>query len=253
MTRAPANRGDAGFSLLEALVSVAMLGVVLAILGVIAGQWLPRWRAGYERLERAELVGLALDRIVADLSAAEFIEPVGEKRLFFIGDGRSATLVRTPVGPRPSSGPAPTGLEIVRLAGAAEGGLTRSRAPFTPQTRIAENEDEFPFSDASQLLRPPFFVAFAYAGADRVWSERWSSVSNLPTAVRVTLRDSRSDEILAISTATLLHVDAPASCVAPGASAQCVGAAKGAGAPGGEPEDAAGAAQAGVARGGAGL
>src|SRR5207237_2998473 len=63
--------GVGGFTLLEALVAVALMGVLLATLATVTAQWMPRWKAGFDRVERADLLGLGLDRIVADLAAAE--------------------------------------------------------------------------------------------------------------------------------------------------------------------------------------
>ena len=61
------------------------------------------------------------------------------------------------------------------------------------------------------LVRPPFQVSFAFAGRDRIWQETWHDVV-LPNAVRVTVRNAVTDQILPVSTATLLNVNAPAEC-----------------------------------------
>ena len=118
------------------------------------------------------------------------------------GSASEVTFVRSPIGPRPTNGPAPTGLEIIRYAESAdEDGLIRSRVPFTPLTAIAASSPDFEFSDASLLLRAPLKVSFGFAGRDRVWTESWSDEMSLPSAIRITLRNGASDEILAVSTA----------------------------------------------------
>ncbi|ACK49885.1 putative general secretion pathway protein J [Methylocella silvestris BL2] len=223
-TGAAANprQSEAGFTLFEALVAVALMGLILSILGVITGQWLPRWRAGFHRIERTELVSLALDRITSDLAAAEYMTPIGDPNILFYGSADSVTFVRAPIGPKPSTGPAPTGLEIIKIAGGDDGGLSRSRAVFTPQSSVAAKSEDFEFSDKSLLLRPPLKISFGFAGADRVWSEAWTDSNRLPAAVRITVRDGPSDEILAASTAALIHVNAPASCAATGGGSQCL-------------------------------
>ena len=212
-----------GFTLFEALVAVALMGLILSILAVVTAQWVPHWRAGFERLQRAELARLALDRIVSDLAAAEFIAPIGADRILFHGSSSSVTFVRSPIGPRPSSGPAPTGLEIIRFATSdKEGGLIRSRVPFTPETSASFGSDDFEFADASLLLRAPLKVSFGFAGPDRVWSDDWTHDTTLPTAVRITVRNADSDEILSVSTATRVHVNAPAACAAEKADTRCL-------------------------------
>ena len=63
----------AGFTLLEALVAMALMGLILAALATITAQWLPNWNHGIARVQRNEQVALGLERLAADLAAAEFI------------------------------------------------------------------------------------------------------------------------------------------------------------------------------------
>ena len=173
-----------GFTLFEALVAVALMGLILSILAVVTAQWVPHWRAGFERLQRAELTRLALDRIVSDLAAAEFIAPIGADGFIprLILERHLRALANRPEG---IDGPTPTGLEIIRFATIAkEGGLVRSRIPFTPETSASFSSDDFEFSDSSLLLRAPLKVSFGFAGPDRVWSDDWARDATLPAAVR---------------------------------------------------------------------
>jgi general secretion pathway protein J len=204
--------GVGGFTLLEALVAVALMGVLLATLATVTAQWMPSWKAGFDRVQRADLLGLGLDRIVADLAAAEFVSPGGENaRPLFDGTPSSVTFVRSAIGPNASAG-----LEIVRLAETddARGGvLVRARVPFVPVTATDLDTGELEFTNPIVLVRPPFHVSFAFAGSDRIWQETWHDVMQLPQAVRVTVRNAVTDQILPVSTATLLNVNAPAECV----------------------------------------
>jgi general secretion pathway protein J len=212
-----------GFTLFEALIAVALMGLILSILATVTAQWIPNWRAGFGRLQTAALAGLALDRLTSDLAAAEFIAPIGQVKPLFFGSATEVTFVRSPIGPRPTRGPAPTGLEIIRYADSADqGGLVRSRIPFSPLTAAAANSPDFEFSDASLLLRAPLKVSFGFAGRDRIWTESWSDETTLPSAVRITLRNAASDEILAISTAALVHINAPADCATGAANTPCL-------------------------------
>jgi general secretion pathway protein J len=208
-----------GFTMFEALIAVALMGFILAILATVTGQWLPAWKAGFARVQQTDLLGLGLDRIVADLAASEFISlaSAGDKPLFE-GSSSSATLVRSAIGPNAAGG-----LEIVRLADDAdEGGLVRARTAFTPTADKTPRSGEFEFSDATILVRHPLRVSFAFAGRDRSWKDKWSNDVKLPTAIRVTVRNGDTDQVLAVSTATLLHVTAPANCVTANSAYGCI-------------------------------
>ena len=220
--------GVGGFTLLEALVAVALMGVLLATLATVTAQWMPSWKAGFDRVERVDLLGLGLDRIVADLAAAEFVSTGGENaRPLFDGTPSSVTFVRSAIGPNASAG-----LEIVRLGETDDARgrvLVRARVPFVPVT--AQAQDELEFTNPIVLVRPPFHVSFAFAGSDRIWQEAWHDVK-LPDAVRVTVRNAVTDQILPVSTAALLNVNAPAECVR-GTGTACGGQNNGAAIPNG--------------------
>lgn len=215
--------GQDGFTMIEALIGVALMGLILAILAGVTANWIPNWRAGFARIQTADLAALALDRLTADIAAAEFISPIGQDRPLFYGSASEVTFVRTPFGPKPTTGPAPTGLEIVRYADSdSEGGLVRSRIPFSPESSVGASASDFEFSDSSLLLRTPFKVSFGFAGPDRVWADDWTNSAVLPAAVRISLRNANSGQLLAVSTATLIHINAPAACASSAADAQCL-------------------------------
>ena len=64
-----------GFTLIEALFATALMGAILAALATVTAQWLPNWNRGFARVQRNELLALGLERLVADLAAAEFVQP----------------------------------------------------------------------------------------------------------------------------------------------------------------------------------
>ena len=222
---------EGGFTLFEALVAVALMGALLGTLATVTAQWMPRWKAGFDRVERADLLGLGLDRIVADLAAAEYVSLGGENaRPLFDGTPSSVTFVRSAIGPNASAG-----LEIVRLGETDDARglvLVRARAPFVPVTAQALDAGELEFTNPIVLVRPPFHVSFAFAGPDRIWQETWHDVKQLPNAVRVTVRNALTDQILPVSTAALLNVNAPAECVR-GTGTACGGQNNGAAIPNG--------------------
>ena len=56
--------GEAGFTLIEALVALALTGLVLSALGTMTAQWLPNWNRGLDRIQQSELIGIAMQLAV---------------------------------------------------------------------------------------------------------------------------------------------------------------------------------------------
>jgi general secretion pathway protein J len=200
-----------GFTLIEALVATALMGVVLAALASITSQWLPNWNRGIARAQRGELVSIAMNRLIADLGESEFIPPNRDTQApLFDGTEFSVTLVRSAIGPNTRPG-----LEIVRIAEINDKSgqvLIRSTKPFAPGPgTISLRQSDF--NSPVVLLRSPYQVSFAYAGRDGIWKTNWQNESQLPVVVRLTVRDATSGRTLTISTTALVHVELPAACV----------------------------------------
>lgn len=207
--RAKQRTGESGFTLIETLVSLALMGLVLSALANLTAQWLPNWNRGLERIQRSELIGIALQRIGADLAAAEYVPANrGERHPLFDGSELSVTFVRTALGP--NAGP---GLDVVRVGETTDRqGLAtvRSRAPFRPLPLASSLSEQLHFGEPVVLLRAPFRLSFAYAGQDRVWKSSWHDSDKLPAAIKLTVRDAASERILSISTVAPVHVQSPA-------------------------------------------
>ncbi|HML12927.1 MAG TPA: type II secretion system protein [Xanthobacteraceae bacterium] len=218
--RRPACRAQAGFTLIETLIAAALMVAILAALATITAQWLPNWNRGFARVQRTELLSLGLERVVADLSAAQYVPAhYATRKPLFEGRELSVTFVRPAIGPN-----SPPGLEIVRLAEAADVrglALVRTQMPFAP---VDPNVgiDLQRLGDPVVLARAPFRLSFDYAGADRVWKSSWIDAGQLPTAVRVTVRNAATGRMLSVSTAALVHVTAAAACVRAKSSPNCV-------------------------------
>lgn len=197
--------------MLEALIGIALMGLLLAILAKVTAEWVPRWKAGFARAQSADLLGLGLDRIAADVAAAEYVGPGEGAQLLFEGTPTSVTFVRTAVGPN-----AAASLEIVRLTEIEDARgrvLVRTRAPFAPSvTREALDDGTVEWTNPVVLVRPPFRISFAFRGHDPIWAEKWINTTQLPTAIRITVHDAATGRILPASTATLLNVNAPSEC-----------------------------------------
>ena len=204
----------AGFTLMEAMLAVALMAAIVMALATIAAQWMPNWRRGFIALQRADLLSLGLERMAADISAAEFVTPNGATpEALFEGKELSVTFVRRAFGPD-----AAPHLEVVRLAEAADDrglAIVRTRAPFIPLAQGATIATQYAFADPVVLTRAPFRVSFAYAGPGRSWLPTWGPDKKLPSAVRITVRDSASEQVLAASTAVLVKVTASGVPAAP--------------------------------------
>jgi general secretion pathway protein J len=209
----------AGFTLIEALVATALMAMILVALATITGQWMPNWNRGINRVQGDDDLALGLDRLVADLAAAEFIPASAQTpQPLFNGSSQSVVLVRTALSPN-----AHAGLDIVRFSetNTASGPmLVRTRAPFIPDVEGSRRAQP-DFTDPVTLVYAPYRIWFAYAGADRVWRDSWQDQALLPRAVRLTVRDATTRRALAVSTATLLHVAIPAFCIRAKSLADC--------------------------------
>src|SRR6266481_456329 len=179
--------GARGFTLIETLVALALMGLVLSALASITAQWLPNWNRGIDRIQRGETIGIALQRIGADLAAAEYVSANrSSRRPLFDGSELSVTFVRTALGP--NAGP---GLDVVRLGETTdrrEFVTVRSRARFAPLPAESSFSEQLHFGDPVVLLRAPFRLSFAYAGPDRIWKGDWRQSDRLPTLIKLTVR-----------------------------------------------------------------
>jgi len=215
------SRGEAGFTLIEMLVALLLMVGILSALASVTAQWLPNWNRGFAHVQRAELLGQGLDRLVADLSAAQFVTANGKaKRPLFEGDELGVRFVRSAIGPN-----ARPGLQVVRISTAFDDrgvALVRARAPFVPLPENATLRDLTNFSDPVVLMRAPYRATFSYAGPDRTWRSSWRDLDQLPVAIRVLVRDAATQRTLAVSTATVLHVSAPAECARAKVARDCI-------------------------------
>ena len=213
MKQANTDELVAGFSLIEAMATLALTATIILALSSVAGQWLPNWRRGFVDLQRADLLGAGLERLVDDLSAAEYVTPsAGARGPLFEGDASSVMFVRSAIGPD-----AYPHLEIVRLAQIKEDrglAMVRTRARFAPTAPKPPGAPGAPapaiaFGDPVTLIRAPFHISFAYAGPDRVWLPSWKGREQLPEAVRISVRDTVANRVLAASTVARIRVTSP--------------------------------------------
>jgi general secretion pathway protein J len=208
----PACRGYrpssiSGFTLIETLAAVALMGLIVSALAMITSQWLPNWNRGFGRIQRSESVSIALDRISADIGASEYMRANRQtKNMLFSGSELSIIFARTSLGPN-----AKPGLEVIRIVETADTQgvvLTRSHAVFVPGA-----EEQLNFVDPVVLLGAPYRVLLYYAGPDRVWKSSWGESNALTSAVLLTVRDAATERPLPFSRVAVIHIDASAESV----------------------------------------
>ncbi|CCD94817.1 putative General secretion pathway protein J, GspJ [Bradyrhizobium sp. ORS 375] len=216
---ARAHRSDVeGFALIEALGALAIAGIVLSALLTVTAQWLPGWKRGLDRVQRAEMVAAALRRVGEDFAAAEFVSANREQKgPLFIGDEFSAVFVRAEIGPN-----AGHGLDVIRIGEEGRGterAVRRSRAAFEVIPVGQAAPDHLRFGDPVVLLSAPFRMSFAYADRTMAWTTEWRDATKLPFAVRMTvLDDSRGGRPVLVS-AVRVQIDTPGGAsIDPGSS-----------------------------------
>jgi general secretion pathway protein J len=191
--------------MLEALVAMALTGLIMGALASVTAQWLPNWNRGLVRVQRNEQVAIALDRMVSDVSNAMYVTANrAAPQPLFVGAELGVVFVRRALGPNTQPR-----LEIVRIAETADRqgiALARMRAPFAPLTSVDASLNEIRFTDPVVLLRAPLRVTFSYAGIDGIWKPTWQG-GDLPAAVRFIVRDATVERVLAVSSAAQVHVN----------------------------------------------
>jgi general secretion pathway protein J len=183
-TRARCPAGAGGFTLLELLIALSIVGALLAIAFGGLRVALAAWARGEDRAELHQHArGLAqiLGRSVG--AAYPYKGALGEApelRLLFLGSGSRLELV-TQAAPLPQDVPAAFTALVIALEDDAQG-----RALVVRQ-RVLPNRE--PFTLATVVLRDPALQALElqYLGEGGNWVETWdaNAEQKLPLAVRI--------------------------------------------------------------------
>jgi general secretion pathway protein J len=152
--RPPSRSGArAGFGLLEAILALAIAGLVLAAVTEIAGRTLRSWNAGFGTTAAVERTDVALGRIAADLASALPVRLVtaDDPAILFVGDGRGMAFTAVTPLDRSHDGIAVVEIGVETTSGGAA--LTR---------RLRRGRDvALRDGDRVVLLSGPLDLAFA--------------------------------------------------------------------------------------------
>jgi general secretion pathway protein J len=188
MTRRPPRRaGAAGFTLLEVLLALAIVGALLAIAFGGLRVALAAWTRGEDRAEAyqharglAQVVGRSVGAAYPYRGA---LGEAPERRMLFQGTETRLEMV-TQAAPFPADVPAAFTAMVIALEDDAEHGRG-----LVVRQRVLPNRD--PFSQAVVVLRDPSIqgLELRYLGTEGVWVDRWDGESDhqLPLAIRLSL------------------------------------------------------------------
>lgn len=200
--------------MIEALLSVLLMTVIVATLATVTSQWMRSWSRGVNRAQNVDVLAAGLDRVVADLSAAEVVSSQGaEGAPDFEGTETAVRFVRTSFGP--ASVP---GLETVSIAEVSDQNgwmIARSSVGFLPGLGG-------PATANPVVLARGYRISFAYAASDGNWRSSWSRSPSLPRMVRIRISGGG---LPTISTIAPVRAELPARCAAVRPPVGCPGAA----------------------------
>jgi general secretion pathway protein J len=189
----------AGFTLVEVLIALAIVGGVLAMALGAARVGLAAWRQGdarAEHLQHARSLAVLLDQVVGGAYPYR-IGAADAGRLAFAGEPERLAFVTTVPAVTPA---APIAFVAVRLE-RSDGGLAVQQGVLPARE---------PFDELTPALRDATVsgLRFRYLRAkDGTWNDRWNGADeqSLPAAVEITLATARGPEppvLVAIRTVT---------------------------------------------------
>lgn len=224
------HRREAGFTLLELLVALMLLGLIsmLALGGVRLG--VRSWETVGARAEaagRVQMVRAFLRREISQISPRRLSGSGGPGEIAFEGDAESLTFV-APLAPHFGLG----GLQRLRISLVADPGdpdrgrrLILTRRVYYPEDDFLETNDT---EELHVLLDGIASAGFSYRGAgesDPVgdWSDDWRDRDGFPSAVRLSVDFADSVRADWPDLLAALRITAGAGCLGPRSGPGCSG------------------------------
>lgn len=195
----------AGFGLIEAILALAIAGLVLAAVTEIAGRTLRSWNAGFATVAAVERTDVALGRIAADLASLLPVRlaSADDPAILFAGDARGmAFTAATPLDRTRD------GIAVVEIGVEATGdGAVLSRRLRRGRDRALRGGDRV------VLLSGPLDLAFSYRDQAGRRVATWTKAGEVPRGVIVTLRGPRGSGGLPVEVMLPIPVAISVSCL----------------------------------------
>lgn len=203
----PARHGEprAGFGLIEAIVALAIAGLVLAAVTELAGRTLRSWNGGFATVAAVERTDIAIGRLGADLASLLPISLItaDDPAILFAGDEKAMSFMALTPFDRTGDGIAVVEIAI-ETAGDGVALVRRLR-----RGRDAGLRD----GDRVVLSSGRYDLAFAYRDRAGRRVERWTRPGEVPHGVIVTLKGDRASGGLPAEVLLPIPVDVAISCL----------------------------------------
>ncbi len=203
-------KSDAGFTLLETLLSIALTALIVGMLLTIGRQWLLEWRIGFGRIEELDHIELAKDRITRDLQSALNLpmisESIGQR---FIGEGSRIIFVREPLARDKTDH-----LVVVEYTSDPDRGVIRRTSLYDSSLPL----EKLRLGEPIAVLPAPYVATFSYRDADGQDSENWTSATT-PEIVLISI--SHIEKNISQVSQVTPHATLSSSCAAANSHKQC--------------------------------
>ena len=196
---------EAGFGLLEAILALAIAGLVLAAITEIAGRTLRSRNAGLGTVAAIERTDLGLARLTADLAALVpmRLATAEDEAVLFTGDERGMSFTAlTPIDRTAD------GLAVIEVGIETSGG-TPALVRRLRRGRDAGVRD----GDRVVLVSDRVELAFSYRDRTGQRHTRWARPGEVPSGVIVTLVGTRRGGGLPVEVILPIPTAIPISCL----------------------------------------
>jgi len=221
-------RAAPGFTLIETLAALVIGSVIILATANLVHDVALRFDQGTRRVQDAERLMLALERLARDFGSTRFVTRKSDNGATALFSGHSASALFV-ADAEISSGP--QGEEVVSLTVEQDDEVARLVRRRGAWPGLRTRPEEVALGDPVVLIEGRVDIALAYGrlatdGATTddgtgprgliSWSDNWSGEFSLPRFVRLTLRDRSTGADLFPGAEFIIRSDAPPSCTGGG-------------------------------------
>jgi general secretion pathway protein J len=195
----------AGFTLLEALLSLAIAAAILSGIAMVSAQALRNWNHGSGTIAAMEMLTSGLARLGADLSLALPVRPPGSENSKILFEGEEGKLMFVAAT---GFGAGNRGVELLTVEVVPDGegiALVRKRGAIASLATLQ--------TDPVVLLRGRATVRFAYRDDTGARTTVWSGKSKLPASVEVEILGASGTPIFPVAMVFPLPSRIAAECL----------------------------------------